>query len=123
MPQFVLLEHDHPQLHWDFMLESGEVLQTWRLDQIPHEPDNIDALPLPDHRKVYLDYEGPVSGGRGSVKQVDRGDFELLESSDNDLVVLLRGTLLQGTARLIKLSPDGSREESDWRMIWQPDHP
>ena len=31
MPRFVILEHDHPSLHWDFILEVGEVLWTWRL--------------------------------------------------------------------------------------------
>src|SRR5437879_2020084 len=31
MRRFVILEHDHPQLHWDLMLEAGPALRTWRL--------------------------------------------------------------------------------------------
>lgn len=121
MPQFVLLEHDYPEFHWDFMLERGDTLLTWRLDRVPDEAGEIMATSLPDHRAAYLDYEGPVSGNRGSVQRVDRGDFELLAPDDGSLSVRLNGTRLQGTARLRKISPEGSPDESAWRMIWQPD--
>lgn len=121
MPQFVLLEHDHPVLHWDFMLESGDVLLTWRLDRIPAEACEFDVVALSDHRKAYLDYEGPVSGDRGSVVRVDRGTFELLSSEDGSMTTCLSGRRLQGTAQLQKFSADGSPGESMWRMIWQPD--
>ena len=47
MPQFVLLEHDHPELHWDFMLESGDALLTWRLDRIPAEGCEFDVIGFP----------------------------------------------------------------------------
>ena len=26
MPRFVILEHDHPEVHWDLMLEAGASL-------------------------------------------------------------------------------------------------
>ena len=29
--------------------------------------------PLPPHRRLYLGYQGPISGGRGSVQRVDEG--------------------------------------------------
>jgi hypothetical protein len=51
MPRFVVLEHDHPHLHWDFMVQTGEVLRTWRLDKSPlagNEP--VGATSLADHR-------------------------------------------------------------------------
>ena len=121
MPRFVLLEHDHPELHWDFMLESGDVLLTWRLDRIPNEADEFSATSLPDHRMAYLDYEGPVSGNRGSVARIDRGEYELLESADDSLAACLNGARLRGTARLQKNPSDGSLDESMWRMMWQPD--
>lgn len=121
MPQFVLLEHDHPELHWDFMLESGGVLRTWRLDRIPDEAGEIAAASLPDHRIAYLDYEGPVSGNRGTVARIDRGNYELLESDEVTISVQLVGDQLQGIARLLKITPDGSPDDSAWRMIWQPD--
>jgi len=120
MSRFVLLEHDHPELHWDFMLERGEALLTWRLDRIPDKASEIAAVSLPVHRIAYLDYEGLVSDNRGSVVRVDRGDFEFLESEPGIVSVRLNGSRLQGIARLRKLSADGSPDESAWRMIWQP---
>jgi len=78
MPRFVVLEHDYPDLHWDLMLESGEMLMTWSLLPQPFGEFRCPAKRLPDHRKRYLDYEGKVSGGRGSVRRVDAGTFDLL---------------------------------------------
>src|SRR5690606_18886921 len=75
MPRFVILEHDHPYLHWDLLLESGESLRGWRLANPPGSDGRILAEPLPDHRLVYLDYEGPVSGDRGAVKRWDAGEY------------------------------------------------
>lgn len=75
MPRFVILQHDHPQLHWDFMLEMGDVLRAWRLDREPLGSAPIATTALGDHRLVYLDYEGPVSGGRGSVTRWDAGEY------------------------------------------------
>lgn len=76
MPRFVILEHDYPELHWDLMLEAGEVLHTWRLAQAPeNSAEAIPATALGDHRRLYLDYEGPVSGGRGTVRRWDAGEF------------------------------------------------
>ena len=100
MPRFVLLEHDHPMLHWDFMLEWGSVIRTWRLDRIPAETATLAATTLPDHRLAYLDYEGPVSGDRGSVKRVDSGSFELLAETSEGITVRLDGEVLTGRASL-----------------------
>ena len=75
MPRFVILEHDHPHLHWDLMLEAGAVLRTWRLALPPRAGQDVPAEPLGDHRPLYLDYEGPVSGGRGQVRRWDWGTY------------------------------------------------
>src|SRR5262245_3351063 len=75
MPRYVVLEHDHPELHWDFMLEAGEVLRTWRLAAPPGAEGAIPATAVFDHRPFYLDYEGPVRGGRGFVRRWDAGTF------------------------------------------------
>ena len=75
MPRFVILEHNHPTLHWDLMLEAGDVLQTWRLAAAPAIGATIDATALERSSAAYLDYEGPISGGRGNVQRRDAGDF------------------------------------------------
>ena len=76
MPRFVILEHDWPTRHWDFFLESGPVLRAWRLLAEPAPGRVVPSEPNAEHRRLYLDYEGPVSGGRGNVVRWDAGTFE-----------------------------------------------
>ena len=100
MPRFVILEHDHPALHWDLMLECGDVLKTWRLAAVPTSAGAIRAEPVPDHRRLYLDYEGPVSGNRGQVKRWDWGDYRWETAggfdSEGPRTLILNGTRLRG---------------------------
>jgi hypothetical protein len=107
MPRFVVLTHDHPTLHWDFMIERGTSLGTWRLAHSPDIGVPIGAEPLADHRLAYLDYEGPVSGGRGEVRRWDRGEYESIETTAERLVVRLIGERLRGVASLERTA-DGS---------------
>ena len=89
MPRFVILTHDSPVLHWDLMLEQGEILRTWRLAAPPADGQVIEAEALADHRRHYLDYEGPVSGGRGNVTRFAAGDYLLESETDRELRVRL----------------------------------
>lgn len=99
MPRFVILEHDWPQLHWDLMLEAGEALRTWRLPSEPRLGASEGELSFP-HRMMYLDYEGPISGGRGSVRRWDAGEFEWENDEPNCIVVRLAGQRLKGRLEL-----------------------
>src|SRR5262249_18973616 len=98
MLRFVVLIHDYPGLHWDFMLENEAILRTWRLARSPDATGMTDAEPLPDHRLAYLDYEGPVSGNRGSVRRFDRGEYALVEETPHRIEVRLNGAMLKGRA-------------------------
>ena len=110
MPRFVILEHDHPHLHWDLMLDAGDALQTWRLAQ-PPDADSIEATALGDHRRAYLDYEGPVSGNRGTVKRWDAGTFtETPDSTSEARVLDFEGTRVRGRFRLWRFG------QADWRF-------
>lgn len=100
MPRYVILEHDHPRRHWDFMLEAGPVLRTWRLLAPPETGRTVEAEPTFDHRLVYLDYEGPISGGRGMVSRWDWGTFTWITAEANALTVDLTGHRLSGMAHL-----------------------
>ncbi|HMF18904.1 MAG TPA: DNA polymerase ligase N-terminal domain-containing protein [Gemmataceae bacterium] len=111
MPRFVILEHDHPTLHWDLMLQAGETLRTWRLARAPiHPGDAIEATAIGDHRPMYLDYEGPVSGGRGKVGRWDHGTYEEekpgIVRSEERVVIRLDGKRVQGLAILERASED-----------------
>lgn len=76
--RYVVLHHTgFGDDHFDLMFERhpGGPLRTFRC---PHWPPTVrqPLTPLPDHRRDYLEYEGPVSRGRGSVRRVDHGDFD-----------------------------------------------
>lgn len=104
MPRFVILEHDHPERHWDFMLEAGAALRTWRLAAPPQPKGPISAEASFDHRLLYLDYEGSVSGGRGVVRRWDNGSFEWLIQQPTIVAVALCGKRLRGRAQLQHVS-------------------
>jgi len=131
MPRFVILEHDHPFLHWDLMLETGDALQTWRLLQVPGveipgisedsgdlKPTVIAAEKLPDHRLAYLDYEGPVSGNRGNVTRWDAGEYQFVERSAERWVVDLNGTAVTGRAVLQRLETTTDANAEQWEFRW-----
>ena len=118
MPRFVVLQHDGPQgLHWDFMLESGDALSTWALSHAPSSLVRISARALPDHRLAYLDYEGPISGGRGAVTRWDRGTFQVERQEEGLLVAILFGEKLRGR---VTLERSGEDAEEWWFTLEAP---
>ena len=64
--------------HYDWLLardDDGPLL-TFRVDRPTADwldAGRLELTPLGEHRRVYLTYEGPVSGGRGTVSRVDHG--------------------------------------------------
>src|SRR5208337_3729408 len=97
MPRFALLIHDSPRgLHYDFFLEDGHMLKTWALPRLPEPGIEIACEALADHRPVYLDYEGPISGDRGTVVRSDQGTFVIGTWTDNEVIVQLAGTKFVG---------------------------
>jgi hypothetical protein len=102
MPRFVVLEHDHPVLHWDLMLDVGDVLRTWRLAEAPRPGLQTNCEALPDHRRMYLDYEGPVSGDRGSVRRVLAGDYDIIQDEPEGVFAELHAEGFEG---LIQIAP------------------
>jgi hypothetical protein len=101
------------------MLEVGEFLQTWALNELPRDwqldadhglsnsnSNSVDAERLADHRLAYLDYEGPVSGDRGSVRQLDAGTFCELQEP---LSFSLAGQIICGRVDLLPMDGDSSK--------------
>ncbi len=103
--RFVILHHVVAGgEHWDLMLEHGGVLLTW---QLAREPLDAASLPIPakriaDHRSAYLEYEGPISGGRGQVVRVDHGIVNFERLTERCCSIELLGTRLNGRFRLVE---------------------
>src|SRR5262249_47976838 len=100
MPRFTILHHDFPHRHWDFLLEAGDYLRSWRLEGEPHLGTVIRADDIADHRLKYLDYEGPVSGGRGQVDRWDSGLYTQIRSDHSRVIVALEGVRCRGQVTL-----------------------
>jgi len=85
------------------MLESGERLASWGIGADPLAASSgrpVEATRIADHRKAYLDYEGPVSGGRGRVNAVDRGQLHILSSGEDLWEFEFDGEILCGRFEL-----------------------
>jgi hypothetical protein len=113
LPRFVLLEHVWNGVHWDLMLESGEMLRTWAIDEPVVANRELPARALADHRRMYLDYEGEVSGGRGQVRRLDAGTFKPLIWSPEHVRIEIAGSQLAGAVDLRLRLPE-SGGTSSW---------
>lgn len=90
LPRFVVLRHDAgerlvrtDQCHFDWMFETEGALRTWSTEPVSfdEEPISVDAQSLVDHRMMYLDFEGDIGGGRGTVTKVIGGEYQAIETS------------------------------------------
>ncbi len=112
-PRFCILLHDHPFRHWDLLIEKHDHAQCWRLLRQPVSGILIPAEPLPPHRLLYLDYEGPVSNNRGEVKRIAEGTYQVV-SEFPGFMIRLEGLAWAQFACLDYQSPD--------RVIWRFSH-
>lgn len=106
MQRFVVLVHDHPFVHWDLLVQRGDVLRSWRLLESPDrwqsaaESTGLSSEVIADHRLMYLDYEGPVSRERGRVARWDHGQAEWLDEDPFSVRLCLSGDKLIGEVTL-----------------------
>ena len=84
--------------HWDLMVAvpGEEKLATWQVRMEPRTwGRRVMAERIGDHRRVYLTYEGEISGGRGKVTRVDEGPAEVV-TRGTVWTLRLRGTGVMG---------------------------
>lgn len=115
MPRYVVLHHTgHPnrQDHYDWMLERDGRLRTWIVDG-PHVGPGR-AVQSFDHRLVYIEQEGPVSGNRGEVRRVASGIYEALEWGERRIRIRLDGKILTLT------TDQAPAEGAEWRIAQEP---
>ncbi len=134
MLRFVLLYHDCPTnfgrpSHWDLMFESGEVLRTWAIERLPcdwqiaHQHTAakyplcgsiaqghvVPATKLADHRRDYLELEGPLSGDRGYVVRITSGTYRIQLETAEHWQLTLTGPQISGPLKLTRTSAEGTQ--------------
>src|SRR5262249_42143703 len=85
--------------------------RAWRLLSEPCRGRVIAAVPLPDHRSLYLEYEGPVGGGRGRVVRWDAGSFVWEAAGGDEVRVRMEGGRITGTVTMW-------RTDGGWTWEW-----
>jgi hypothetical protein len=111
--KFVIQKHiSGDDIHWDFMLESGNHLRTWRLDKNLDELVNqsAKAVKIFDHPLKFLTYEGPINKGQGQVEITDTGTHKILHEDGKSIELDLNGQVLKGKFTLTHI------EEDKWRF-------
>jgi hypothetical protein len=113
MPQenkkFVIQQHTTgSDVHWDFMLETADSLQTYRLNKPPQQLNQnpAKAVKIFDHPLKFLTYQGPVNKGRGNVKIAESGTYEILHQAHNQIELALNGKILKGNFTLFHIEGD-----------------
>jgi hypothetical protein len=105
--RFVVLRHEGIEdPHFDLMIETtpGSPLATWRSPEWPITQPTV-LTQLPDHRRDYLEYEGPISGNRGHVLRIAAGAYAISD--------------IGGGAKLIQWN---TRELSNIKLLRDGDH-
>ena len=106
--RFVVLHHlGVAEPHFDLMFETlpGSMLATWRSQVWPIE--SVTRITrLRDHRRLYLEYEGDLSGQGGNVMRLAEGNCEI-EVGENAIwtIRLLSGVSPQ-SLRLCQVDGD-----------------
>ncbi len=117
--RFVVLRHEVPAIadrpsHFDLMFEHGNRLITWSIAEWPLVSGEADAMKLPDHRLHYLEYEGAISGGRGTLYRIEAGICELLNSGPNLYAWRIKGVDTFGELTFVEQDPKIHR----WSVCW-----
>jgi hypothetical protein len=115
--RFVVQEHTTSNgVHWDLMLEKGDVLTTFRLEQPPQAALDgpVRAVKIFDHPPRFLTYEGLVQKGTGKVRIVDRGICCLPDETEDAIALDLQGEILQGGFILTRI------EGTSWQLAPGP---
>ena len=123
--RFVVQLHDATTLHFDFRLQSGDVLRSWAVPKGPSLDPAVKrlAVQVADHDTGHNTFEG--AGHGGGVIVWDRGTYEQggrvpwPEALDRGhAVFVLHGEKLRGGFALQRTRPG---EKPQWLLIKRKD--
>ncbi len=118
MPKFVIQEHwaEKAGHHYDFRLEMDNVAKSWVLKKgIPKRGERRLAIQTFDHTVEYMDFEGEIKEGygKGTVKIYDKGEYELIERTEDKIKFRLNGEKVKGEFVLIRFP----KVKNGWLLI------
>ena len=111
--RFVIQKHTAgTDVHWDFMLEWGQTLQTYRLDKAPGEilHTSANAVKIFNHSLKFLTYQGPVNKGQGSIRIIEAGTYQIIHQARNRIELNLNGQILKGKFTLTPI------DDNNWQF-------
>jgi hypothetical protein len=90
------------------MLESGDHLQTWRLEKNPADvvSHSLEAVKIFDHPLKFLTYEGPVNQDKGQVQIADAGTYQILHADSENIELHMNGRILKGNFTMTCIKDD-----------------
>jgi len=91
--RFAVLHHvGVGEPHYDLLIEISPdaPLLAWRCATWPLA-HGAPVTAIPSHRRVYLEYEGAISGGRGEVARVDEGSCSIELDASGEFRAWLTG--------------------------------
>ncbi|MGD0067274.1 MAG: DNA polymerase ligase N-terminal domain-containing protein [Streptosporangiaceae bacterium] len=99
--RFVVQLHDATTLHFDFRLQSGDVLRSWAVPKGPSLDPRIRrlAVPVEDHSMSAGEFEGVHAGhlrGSGAVIIWDEGTVKIVRDEPGHISFVLAGQKLSG---------------------------
>jgi DNA ligase D-like protein (predicted 3'-phosphoesterase) len=99
--RFVVQLHDAATLHFDFRLQSGDVLRSWAVPKGPSLDPGVRrlAVPVDDHSLAAGEFEGVHDGqrrGTGAVIIWDEGTADIIRDEPGHVSFVLHGRKLSG---------------------------
>ncbi len=118
MPRFVIQEHfaERAGHHYDLRLEMDGVAKSWALRRIPEKRgEKRLAIQTEDHAIEYMDFEGiiPAGYGKGRVLIWDKGEYKLLDRTEDKIKFRLEGERIRGDFVLIRFP----KVKNGWLLI------
>jgi DNA ligase D-like protein (predicted 3'-phosphoesterase) len=109
-PRFVVQLHDATTLHFDFRLQSGDVLRSWAVPKGPSLDPGVRrlAVPVDDHSLAAGEFEGVHEGqrrGTGTVIIWDEGTADIVRDEPGHVSFVLHGRKLSGGFALTRTGP------------------